>query len=99
LHGPDMKMPKVIKGYCPHCRKHVELEIERVKNRPRSELRFGQRRYRRKLAGYGSFPKPKPGAEREKPTRRLHLRFRCKSCKKSHQRPGWRIKKFELVEG
>ncbi len=93
-----MKMPRVIMGYCPHCKKHVELEIERVKSRPRSELRFGQRRYRRKLAGYGSFPKPKPGPEREKPTRKLHLRFKCKSCKKSHQRVGFRAKKFELTE-
>ncbi len=92
-----MKMPKVIKGYCPHCRKHVELEIERVKAKPRSELRIGQRRFRRKLTGYGSFPKPKPEG-REKPTKRIYLRFRCKSCKKSHQRPGFRIKKFELVE-
>ena len=92
-----MKMPRVIMGYCPHCRKHVELEVERVKNRPRSELRRGQRRFRRVSRGYGGVPRPKPEG-REKPTKRVHLRYRCKSCKKAHQRRAWRAKKFELVE-
>ena len=92
-----MKMPQRIRGYCPFCNKHVELEVERVKNRPRSELRAGQRRFRRVTAGYGGFPRPKPEG-REKPTKRIHLRFRCRECKKAHQRPGNRAKKFELVE-
>src|SRR3972149_351161 len=118
-----MKMPRVIMGYCPHCRKHVELEVERVKNRPRSELRRGQRRFRRGgpgrggervktrprselrrgqrrfrrvSRGYGGFPRPKPEG-REKPTKRVHLRYRCKECKKAHQRAGIRAKKFELT--
>jgi len=92
-----MKIPRTIRGYCPHCNKHTELEVERVKNRPRSELRRGQRRFRRVTRGYGGFPRPKPEG-REKPTKRVHLRYRCKECKKAHQRPGIRAKKFELVE-
>jgi large subunit ribosomal protein L44e len=92
-----MKMPRVIRGYCPHCNKHRDLEIERVKNRPRSEMRRGQRRFRRVSRGYGGFPRPKPEG-REKPTKRIHLRYRCKVCKKAHQRRAWRAKKFELVE-
>lgn len=92
-----MKMPRVIMGYCPHCKTHSELEVERVKNRPRSELRAGQRRFRRVTSGYGGFPRPKPEG-REKPTKRVHLRFRCKKCKKAYQRVGFRVKKFELVE-
>ncbi|TLZ70446.1 MAG: 50S ribosomal protein L44e [Methanobacteriota archaeon] len=92
-----MKMPRVIMGYCPHCNKHTQLEVERVKNRPRSEMRRGQRRFRRVSRGYGGFPRPKPEG-REKPTKRIHLRYRCKECKKAHQRPAWRAKKFELVE-
>jgi len=47
--------------------------------------------------GYGGVPRPKPEG-REKPTKKLHLRFRCKACKKAHQRVGIRAKKFELVE-
>ena len=93
----SMKMPQRIRGYCPFCNKHTELEVERVKNRPRSELRAGQRRFRRVTAGYGGFPRPKPEG-REKPTKRIHLRFRCRECHKAHQRPGIRAKKFELVE-
>ena len=93
----SMKMPQRIRGYCPFCNAHRELEVERVKNRPRSELRAGQRRFRRVTAGYGGFPRPKPEG-REKPTKRIHLRFRCTVCKKAHQRPGIRAKKFELVE-
>lgn len=92
-----MKIPRTIRGYCPHCNKHTELEVERVKNRPRSELRRGQRRFRRVTRGYGGFPRPKPEG-REKPTKRVWLRYRCKACKKSHQRAGIRARKFELAE-
>ncbi len=91
-----MKMPHVIRGYCPSCKAHRDLEVERVKTKPRSELTQGQRRFRRVTAGYGGFPRPKP--DREKPTKRIYLRYRCKECKKAHQRPAKRAKKFELVE-
>ena len=84
-----MKMPRTIKGYCPFCHKHVELEVERVKNRPRSELRRGQRRFRRVSRGDGGVPRPKPEG-REKPTKRVHLPDRRKACKKAHQRRAWR---------
>ena len=92
-----MKMPRVIRAHCPRCNKHTDQEVERVKARPRSELRAGQRRFRRVTRGYGGFPRPKPEG-REKPTKRIHLRFRCKVCKKAYQRPAVRAKKFELVE-
>ena len=92
-----MKMPKVIKAYCPKCRKHTDHEVERVKSRPRGELRRGQRRFRRIMAGYGGFPRPKYEG-REKPTKRVFIRYRCKACKKAHQKPCFRAKKFELVE-
>lgn len=91
-----MKMPRVITGYCPYCRRHVELAIERVRRRKASELRRGQRQFRRVMSGYGGYPRPRPN--REKPTKRVHLRYRCKECKKAHQRPGFRAKQFELVE-
>src|SRR2546421_2386885 len=68
-----MKMPQRIRGYCPFCNKHTELEVERVKNRPRSELRAGQRRFRRVTAGYGGFPRPQPRG-RGKTTKRVPLR-------------------------
>lgn len=90
-----MKMPDEIKAYCPHCGKHTVHEVERVKTRPRGEMRWGQRRFRKKLAGYRGYPRAKPEG-REKPTRRVALRYRCKVCKKAHQRQCFRAKKFEL---
>ncbi|MEE9174095.1 MAG: 50S ribosomal protein L44e [Thermoplasmata archaeon] len=91
-----MKMPRVIRGHCPHCGRHTDLEIERVRHRPRSELRAGQRRFRRAARGYGGFPRPKPSGE--KPTKRINIRYRCKECGKAHHRATWRAKQLELVE-
>src|SRR2546426_2659338 len=60
LGRPSMKMPQRIRGYCPFCNAHRELEVERVKNRPRSELRAGQRRFRRGTGRDGGVPPPQP---------------------------------------
>jgi large subunit ribosomal protein L44e len=92
-----MKMPRVIRGYCAKCGTHTDLEVERVKAKPRSEFRRGQRRFRRVMAGYGGFPRPKYEG-REKPTKRVFLRYRCTECGRAHQRPCFRAKQFELVE-
>ena len=108
-----MKMPRTIKRYCPYCKTHTEQEVERVKKKKASELKWGQRRFRkvtagygvkwgqrrfRKVtAGYGGFPRPKPEG-REKPTKRINLRYRCTQCKKANISPCIRAKKFELTE-
>jgi large subunit ribosomal protein L44e len=92
-----MKMPRQIKTYCPFCKVHTDHEVERVKKKKASELKWGQRRFRRATSGYGGFPRPKPEG-REKPTKRIPLRYRCKKCKKAHQKRCFRAKKFELTE-
>ncbi|MHB8584413.1 MAG: 50S ribosomal protein L44e [Thermoplasmatota archaeon] len=92
-----MIRPRVVSRYCPFCKKHTEQEVERIKKRKARELAQGQRRFRRVTAGYGGFPRPKPEG-REKTTKRVALRYRCKTCKKAHQAPGMRAKKFELKE-
>lgn len=92
-----MKWPRQVKGYCPSCKSHQLLEVEKVKKRKASELKWGQRRFRRVTSGYGGFPRPKP--DREKPTKRVALRFKCTKCKKMTSRPCFRSKKFELTEG
>lgn len=91
-----MKMPREIKTYCPYCQHHTSHEIERIKKRKASELKWGQRRFRKVTAGYGGFPRAKPSGE--KATRRVALRYRCKECKKAHQRPCKRARRFELTE-
>jgi large subunit ribosomal protein L44e len=93
-----MKFPKTIKTYCPHCKKHTEHTIEIAKRRAKSSMTHGQRIFKRKMKGYTSFPRPNPKG-REKPTKRVDLRYKCKECGKSHVRgAGWRAKKFELVK-
>ena len=93
-----MMIPKVQKRYCPFCRKHTEHTVEESKRRPRRQDTKSQRRFLRKLAGYGSFPKENPKG-REKPTRRLDLRYKCNVCGKKHMvGEGYRIKKVEYVK-
>lgn len=92
-----MRVPKTQRIYCPFCRKHTQHLVERDKKKPRRKMAQGQRRYRRKLKGYGSFPRPKPSYE--KATKKLDLRYKCKECGKKHTKgKGFRSKKFELVK-
>jgi len=91
-----MKMPRNITTYCPKCKTHTKHEMEHVKKKRASELKWGQRRFRKVMKGYRGFPRPKPEG-REKPTRRIYLRKRCLECKKAHQSKCFRAKKFQLV--
>lgn len=92
-----MKMPRKVNRYCPYCGKHTEHEVEKVKKKKASELKWGQRRFRSATSGYGGFPRP-VFEGREKPTKRVNIRYRCTVCKKAHTTPTIRAKKFELVE-
>ena len=92
-----MKLPKTVKMYCPKCKKHTDHEVERVKKRKASEFRAGQRRFRRVTSGFGGFPRPRYEG-REKPTKRVSIRFRCLTCKTAVTPPTQRAKKFEIVE-
>ena len=61
-------------------------------------LASGQRRFKRKMRGFGSFPKTNP-RDRAKPTRKLDLSYVCKVCGKAHNiGKGFRVKKFELTK-
>lgn len=92
-----MKFPKKQKIFCPFCHRHTEHEIEIAKRRPRRKLAVGQRRFLRKLRGYGSFPKSKP--DYEKAVKKVDLRFKCLVCGKKHTKgKGFRAKKFEIVK-
>ena len=91
-----MKAPKEQKRYCVYCKKHTLQSIDLAKRRARKEDTKSQRRFKRKLAGYGSFPKENPKG-REKPTRKVDLRYKCKECgKQSVIGTGFRVKKYEL---
>ena len=93
-----MKYPKKLRLYCPYCKKHTEHIVEIAKRKPRGKMRQGERRMRRISKGYGSFPRPKPTGK-EKPTKKLDLRFKCSVCGKKHTKgKGFRVKKFEMVK-
>jgi large subunit ribosomal protein L44e len=92
-----MKFPQKLNIYCPNCRKHTEHTVEIAKKKPRGTMTHGQRRFARKMLGYGSFPKENPKG-REKSTKKLDLRFKCSICSKKHLHgKGFRVKKFEIV--
>lgn len=93
-----MKIPKVARKYCPVCRKHTEHTMEESKRRPRAQDTRSQRRFLRKMKGYGSFPKENPKG-REKPTKKLDFRYKCSVCGKKHSiGEGFRVKKIEIVK-
>jgi large subunit ribosomal protein L44e len=66
-----------------------------VKKRPASELKAGQRRFRRVTAGYRGFPRPQPHTN--KPSKRKDIRLECK-CGKKHVKTIKRAKRFELIK-
>jgi large subunit ribosomal protein L44e len=73
--------------------------VERVRKGRESSLNHIRRqRYLRAngIGNQGKFSKV-PGGD--KPVKRLNLRYRCNTCKKAHNRPGFRAGKFDLVEG
>ena len=98
LKGETMvKMPRQVMRYSPSAGKHTMHTVERIKKRRASELKWGQRRFRRVMAGYRGFPRPKPDG-REKPTKRVNILFRCTETGKAHHKKNFRSKKFELTE-
>lgn len=90
-------IPRKISAYCPSCETHKEFEVDRPRKRPPSELKQGQRRFRRVTSGYGGFPRPKPEG-REKPTKRVNLRVTCTECGHAYHKSMGRAKRFQFKE-
>lgn len=93
-----MKMPKIIKTYCPFCKKHTEVSLERVKKGRASSLKQVASRQRKRQTGIGNSGKFSKVPGGDKPTKKVALKYRCSVCNKAHQRKGFRAKKFEFVE-
>ena len=89
--------PRKVMRYSPAAGKHTLHTVERVKKRRASELKWGQRRFRRVTAGYRGFPRPKPEG-REKPPRRVNIIYRCTETGKAHTPKCKRAKKFNLTD-
>ncbi|QQG40232.1 MAG: 50S ribosomal protein L44e [Candidatus Aenigmatarchaeota archaeon] len=96
-----MIIPKTMHRYCEKCKKHTEQKVrrEKVGATKRRTMAGGQRRYLRLMKGYGGFPRPDPKG-REKPTRKVDIRYACLVCKKEHIiGQGFRAKKYEIGKG
>ena len=89
-----VKMPRQVKRYSP-LRASTPFTPWSASRRARSELRWGQRRFRKVTAGYRGFPVKPDG--REKPTKRVNILYRCTETGKAHYACK-RAKKFELVD-
>ena len=101
-----MKLPKIIKRYCPYCRKHNEHTITITKKKNPSSMTYGSKvraRKRGQARGKGNLGRySKPAISKfkmtgKKATKKTDFRYQCKVCKKMHvQRQGFRAKKIEF---
>lgn len=103
-----MKIPKMIKRYCPFCKTHTEQKVAQAKKRapgskhPLSQFakkRTGFGKGKGNLGKYGSKPPvTKFKMTGSKTSKKLDLRYECKDCKKQTvQNKGIRTKKVELI--
>jgi len=91
-----MRAPNVMRVHCPKCHTHTEHAVSLYKKGRERSLAIGRRRYNRKLAGYGSQPKPEQ-KKFSKTTKKQTLVLKCKKCGYTLMRKGVRLKKLEIV--
>jgi len=91
-----MRHPKRVRIYCPRCNAYTEHTVSNYHAGQRRSLAEGQRRYERKLKGYGSTPKPKQ-KRFAKLTKKITLVYTCSKCSYKMIKSIGRLKKIELV--
>ncbi|MEA2037394.1 MAG: 50S ribosomal protein L44e [Nanoarchaeota archaeon] len=102
-----MKIPKMIKRYCKHCKKRTEHKVTQSKRGSPSSLTYGSKvRARRRGAARGIGNRGRYSKKAitkfkmtgKKMTKKTDLRYTCKDCKKtSVQKKGLRAKRVEFV--
>jgi large subunit ribosomal protein L44e len=92
-----MKVPKQIRTYCPTCHKHTKQNVHQLKKRAPRPLSWGQRQFRRVMAGYGSQPRSEQ-KKFAKTAKKITLMLKCSVCGKSHPHKGFRAKTIEIVD-
>lgn len=101
-----MKLPKIIKRYCPKCKTHQPHKVMQSKKKAPSSLKRGSK-YRMKkrgqARGHGNVGRLSKGALTKwkrygkKATKKTDLRYECSKCKKMHtQAKGIRAKRVEF---
>jgi large subunit ribosomal protein L44e len=81
-----MIVPKEVKAYCPHCKKHTlhKVKVSTTKYKPGRALAWGTRKHERKLAGFHG--KVKGKAKVKKQGIRNKIMLDCSVCRKKHER-------------
>ncbi len=103
-----MKLPKLVRRYCPYCKKHTGQKIVLVSSgHKRGTMRKGSKeraRLRGKARGYGNLGRwSKPAVtswkRKIKSTKKTNLMYTCQECKKSKiQKKGKRAGKIVIEE-
>ena len=91
-----MNVTKEIRRYCPKCKKHTLQKVSIYKAGKRRGSAIGERRHAEDKKGYGGQKFPKL-AKPAKTTKKFTPILMCPECKKKFNKPGIRIRKFELV--
>lgn len=101
-----MKLPKLVKRYCPYCKKHTEHKVLQSKKKNPSSLTRGSKYRARKRGaarGHGNMGRySRPAMSKwkmsgKKKSKKTDLRYECKVCNKQHmQKKGKRAKKVEF---
>lgn len=102
-----MKIPKLMRKYCPYCKKHTQHKVAQTKKKQASSLTYGSKtraRMRGKARGKGNLGRySKPAVTKfkmagKKLSKKTDLRYTCKECKKTHiEGKGKRAKRVEFV--
>lgn len=103
----EMKVPKNINRYCPHCKKHTSHKVSQAKKRtpgaahPLSKGSQKRRDFHKGMGNLGTRGS-KPALSKfkmtgSKQTKKSDFRYQCSECHKQHgQRKGKRARKIEL---
>ncbi|MFA5084221.1 MAG: hypothetical protein WC475_02470 [Candidatus Paceibacterota bacterium] len=103
-----MKVPKLVKRYCAHCKKHTEHKLTMVSTGGKrgSLKRGGKARVKlrglnRGIGSHGRYSKPAMGKwkRKTKATKKSNFLYTCSICKKGKsQKKGVRASKITFKE-
>lgn len=90
-----MKMQKELRKFCPKCKTHTVQAVSTYKKGKDRKGAQGARRHAEDKKGYGGqkFPELKRTA---KTTKKVTLRYTCKTCQRKTMKQGMRIRKLEI---
>ena len=90
-----MKMQKELRKFCPKCKTHTIQAVSTYKKGKDRKGAQGARRHAEDKKGYGGqkFPELKRTA---KTTKKVTLRYTCKTCQRKTMKQGMRIRKLEI---